>query len=774
MNTASALKNSLHALRLRLQTPARARKKSREKRTERLLYDNMAEATGLDWQRGPDAAFPLYDSSSCTVDGRLYVFGGYHALSAISGTAEVYDVASRKWVASHPVPDGFPHSHHAIATDGRYIYSAAGQVGAECRPAIANVFVFDTQTETWTELPPLPAPRYAGTMQVWNGRLHFVGGAGEDRWTPKGEHWSLAVKDGGTTEVAWREERPIPVPGMHRGSIVFKDALYVIGGQQGDFIAIEGDPECRCTGHTQETYIQACFRLDTADGDWHRIGDLPIATSHIDYSVQTYAGKILVLGGQIYKHPETFYLHLTDAIQTYDPESDHWTITGYLPTRLKLPSTTLIGDTLVVTGGQKARGDGSIPGPISAELWEADVKHLSRKSPEAAPNVFRGKSILLLSHDLSRTGAPLLLMETAQMLIAAGAEVRLLTLEGGIGPARNIANEHRIPLVPSEVAADLAQTADLIIANTTHERVNGWIVETLAKHPDIAERLVWWVHEIDVERFQHAASNLHFAKLVLFDSLNSQKAWQDVARLPDHHGVIHPALSDDFVDTIRQDTFLFPDTQGPTRWAALTREEIRSRLNVQPDEILVTCIGTVEPRKGQDMLAQTLSRLAKREGLPIKLLLVGFKNTRYLKRYRLKFQLKGITIIDPSRMFLFQKHVAGFYAATDIFVMNSQGLKAGRGESFGRVTIEAMAAGNVVFGTASGGTKEIIIDKETGFLFPAGAEGQQILAKKISELIARPDQRHLVAEAGRKRAFKSFSSDHFMARLEEELSAVIG
>lgn len=47
MNTASALRNSLHALRLRLQAPARSRKKSREKRTERLLYDNMAEATGL-------------------------------------------------------------------------------------------------------------------------------------------------------------------------------------------------------------------------------------------------------------------------------------------------------------------------------------------------------------------------------------------------------------------------------------------------------------------------------------------------------------------------------------------------------------------------------------------------------------------------------------------------------------------------------------------------------------------------------------------------------
>ncbi|KAJ0810320.1 putative glycosyl transferase, family 1 [Helianthus annuus] len=48
--------------------------------------------------------------------------------------------------------------------------------------------------------------------------------------------------------------------------------------------------------------------------------------------------------------------------------------------------------------------------------------------------------------------------------------------------------------------------------------------------------------------------------------------------------------------------------------------------------------------------------------------------------------------------------VASLYSAVDIYVINSQGI----GETFGRVTIEAMAFGIPVLGTDAGGTKEIV------------------------------------------------------------------
>lgn len=64
----------------------------------------------------------------------------------------------------------------------------------------------------------------------------------------------------------------------------------------------------------------------------------------------------------------------------------------------------------------------------------------------------------------------------------------------------------------------------------------------------------------------------------------------------------------------------------------------------------------------------------------------------------------------------------------DVFVM------ASRNEPFGMVTVEAMAAGTPVVGSDSGGTAEIIIDGETGLLFPA--EDAEMLAQAVIKVLA--------------------------------------
>lgn len=58
--------------------------------------------------------------------------------------------------------------------------------------------------------------RYAPATQLWNGRLHVLGGSKEDRQQPASEHWSIAVRDGKALEAEWREEVPIPRGGPHR------------------------------------------------------------------------------------------------------------------------------------------------------------------------------------------------------------------------------------------------------------------------------------------------------------------------------------------------------------------------------------------------------------------------------------------------------------------------------------------------------------------------------------------------------------------------------
>ncbi|KAI9128401.1 hypothetical protein K1719_001394 [Acacia pycnantha] len=115
-------------------------------------------------------------------------------------------------------------------------FIVTGKYGPQCRGPTAHTFVLDTETKQWRDLPPLPVPRYAPRTQLWRGGLHVIGGSKENRHTPGLEHWSLALKDGKPLEKEWRTEIPIPRGGTHRACVVVDDRLYVIGGQEGDFM----------------------------------------------------------------------------------------------------------------------------------------------------------------------------------------------------------------------------------------------------------------------------------------------------------------------------------------------------------------------------------------------------------------------------------------------------------------------------------------------------------------------------------------------------------
>lgn len=91
--------------------------------------------------------------------------------------------------------------------------------------------------------------------------------------------------------------------------------------------------------------------------------------------------------------------------------------------------------------------------------------------------------------------------------------------------------------------------------------------------------------------------------------------------------------------------------------------------------------------------------------------------------------------------------VAALYAAADVYVINAQGL----GETFGRVTIEAMAFGLPVLGTDAGGTKEIVDHRVSGLLHPVGHEGTEVLAQHIQYLLSNPSVRRKMGINGRKK-----------------------
>ncbi|GLT61769.1 hypothetical protein SLA2020_344510 [Shorea laevis] len=342
---------------------------------ERVLSATFADlpAPELKWEKMADAPVPRLDGAAIQIKNLLYVFAGYGTIDYVHSHVDIYNFTDNTWGGRFDMPKEMAHSHLGMATDGRYIYVVTGQYGPQCRGPTARTFVLDTETKKWQDMPPLPVPRYAPATQLWRGRLHVMGGSKENRHTPGLEHWSLAVKDGKPLENEWRNEIPIPHGGPHRACIIVDDRLYVIGGQEGDFMAKPGSPIFKCSRREEVVYGDV-YMLDE-EMKWKTLTPMPKPDSHIEFAWIVVNNSIVIIGGTTEKHPVTKKMVLVGEVFQFNLDTRKWSVIGKLPFRVK---TTLVGfweGWLYFTSGQRDKGphDPS-PKKVIGEMWRTKLK----------------------------------------------------------------------------------------------------------------------------------------------------------------------------------------------------------------------------------------------------------------------------------------------------------------------------------------------------------------------------------------------------------------
>jgi N-acetylneuraminic acid mutarotase len=263
------------------------------------------------------------------------------------------------------------------------LYERLNTPGLIARPEEADVqSLFDSiapkaaRPGRWAAKAPLPLPRSEMAWAVaMNGRMHLVGGYGEQRVDRPYHHVYDPQHD------AWGTAAPLPRGANHVGVAVLGDTLFAVGG----FLEQNRRPHAECfawsAGEDRWRRIaplpQACGSVAcvTIDGrlhgiggavgdtfdtkksvDWHlvyepqadrwtRAAPLPTGRDHVGAVVAN--GLVHVIGGRVDSFHTNSNLH-----HSYDVRADKWTMRNPLPTARSGHGAVLLGQRIFVMGGE--------------------------------------------------------------------------------------------------------------------------------------------------------------------------------------------------------------------------------------------------------------------------------------------------------------------------------------------------------------------------------------------------------------------------------------
>lgn len=343
--------------------------------------------------------------------------------------------------------------------------------------------------------------------------------------------------------------------------------------------------------------------------------------------------------------------------------------------------------------------------------------------------LFTAKNLLLISHDLSLSGAPILLYYLAKFLRDSGFFVTIISPCNG--PLADYYKKENIPTIVDSTIGNipysefdkLVANYDLVILNTL---LVGHLILRIKKHKI---PIIWFIHESS-------------AGLKYLDS------HREVIRVFKH--------VDDIVFACEEAAALYKKFINiSTNVHIITNgieyvEPVCDKNKLVEDSHFVLEIihaGSIEPRKGQDILIKSLRYIPEDLRKKFNITFVGrILNDEYwlkIKREALKY--KNIKFIEHVPLNKLNSMIQG----SDIFVCSS------RDEVFPLTILAAMSYSKPVIATNVGGIKNIIKNNENGFLVKN--EDSKGIAESISFFLKNKDFIKKYGEKARKNFCDKFT-----------------
>lgn len=347
--------------------------------------------------------------------------------------------------------------------------------------------------------------------------------------------------------------------------------------------------------------------------------------------------------------------------------------------------------------------------------------------------------VVFVTHNLNFEGAPIFLFDLVKGLVDHGS-VKATIVSPSDGPLRadfesagfkvhvlndpSAMNDEYAVSTTLETVGDVFKHlgADVVLANTL---VTFWAIAgaSAAGIPSI-----WCQHESEpwntyFDYLPPAARRVAYgafaqAYRVLYVAEATRRAWRDVETRGNlqviRYGIPPQRLAEE-----------------TGRWS---REEARSKLNVNEDDIVVVVVGTICHRKGQLDLAQAFALMSSQVQRRVRVFLAG-KSGEVAYFNEIEKVISSLPTAVRERVTLTGPVEDPFvyYSAADIYVCSSHI------ESAPRVLVEAMACGLPIITTPVFGIPEQVKEDVNALFYDAGDVKQ--LSKLVSALATNDELR---------------------------------
>lgn len=350
-------------------------------------------------------------------------------------------------------------------------------------------------------------------------------------------------------------------------------------------------------------------------------------------------------------------------------------------------------------------------------------------------------------------GLEILALKTTLQLKARGHELRLLCFNNSTLMTEALKNNIRTIAVPNQKIPRIStililkkilksENFDVVHTQLSHDL---WVLVPALKLARLNTKLFLTRHmgsRVNKKDILHRMLYNRITRIFVISNYVRQSVLDTCHVSSDKVSVLHPALE--------------LSCYSPANY---NKAELKKSFNIKQNSIVIGMASRFSPGKGHEDFLEAAKILKEEFKDSVYFLIAGgasYGEETYKKKI---LQTAGELGLNNTIKFTGHRNdIAETLAVMDIFVLPSHE------ESFGVLLTEAMAMELPVAASNNAGIPDIVIDNETGILFPP--KKPIALASAIKKLVKSSGLRTSLGKAGRKRAEGIFNIDAALDKLE--------